>query len=151
MKNNKKGGAFIESGIYKKNEIDFSTLMSSLKNNPKIRKAGAILSFSGLVRETSKKGKPVKSLTIDVYDELANQSIHQICEDIKQIPGIIDIKMIHLKGQFEISEDLVYVVIAAAHRKEGFKALRTAVDRYKKEIEVWKREEFLDDSAEWIH
>jgi len=148
MTNNKKKGDLIESGIYKKNEVDFPTLMSSLKNNLKIRNAGAVLSFNGIVRETSKEGKLVKSLTIDAYDELANKSINQICEDIRKIQGIIDIKLIHLKGKFKISEDLVYVAVASAHREEGFKALRIAVERYKKEIEVWKREEFLDDSAE---
>ncbi len=151
MKNNKKKDSHIKSGIYRKNEIDFPKLIASLKSNPEIQKAGAILSFNGIVRETSKERKLVKFLTINTYEELANKSINHICEDIKKIPGIIDIKIIHLKGEFKLSEDLVYVVVASAHREEGFNALRTAVERYKKEIEVWKREEFLDHSKKWVH
>jgi len=29
--------------------------------------------------------------------------------------------------------------------------LRLAVERYKKEIAVWKKEVFLDGSSEWVH
>ena len=141
----------IKSGIYNKGEVDFNSLITSIKNDTNIENAGSILTFNGIVRNTSKKGEPVNSLTIDAYDELANKSIENICQDIKKEDDIIDIKIIHLKGTFEISEDLVYVVIASAHREEGFRALRTAVERYKSEIEVWKREEFKDGSSEWVH
>jgi len=141
----------IRSGIYKKGEIDLPTIIESIKLNPNIKEAGSIFSFNGIVRETTKDGEPVSGLTIDAYDELANKTISRICKDIKQIEGIIDIKIIHLKGDFNISDDLVFVVVASAHREEGFKALRTAVERYKSEIEVWKREELIDGSSEWTH
>ena len=113
--------------------------------------AGAILTFTGIVRESSVDGKPVRGLKIDAYDEVANKSIAKICEEIKQTEGIIDVVIIHLKGEFSLSEDLVHVVVVSAHREEGFKSLRTAVERYKKEIAVWKQELFLDGSSEWIH
>ena len=141
----------IRSGIYKKGEIDLPTIIESIKLNPNIKEAGSIFSFNGIVRETTKDGEPVSGLTIDAYDELANKTISRICKDLKQIEGIIDIKIIHLKGDFNISDDLVFVVVASAHREEGFKALRTAVERYKSEIEVWKREELIDGSSEWTH
>jgi len=141
----------IKSGIYKKGEIDFSTILKRMKSNPRIAKAGSILSFNGIVRQTSKEGKSVRSLTIDAYDELANKTIKKICNEIKEFKGIIDIKLIHLKGEFTISDDIVFVVIASAHREEGFEALRKAVERYKSEIEVWKKEELINGSSEWTH
>ena len=90
-------------------------------------------------------------MKIDAYDDLSNKSIKKICTKLKQEKGIIDIKIIHLKGEFELSEDLVYVVVASAHREEGFEVISNAVDMYKKEITVWKREDFKDGSSEWIH
>jgi len=141
----------IKSGIYDKGDVNFNSIINSVKNNPNIEKVGSILSFNGIVRNTSKSGRAVRSLTIDAYDELANKSISKICQELQKKEGIIDIRIIHLKGTFKISEDLVYVVVASAHREEGFKMLRTAVERYKSEIEVWKREEFEDGSSEWIH
>lgn len=141
----------IKSGIYDKGEIDLEKIVKSIKNKRDIDKVGSIHTFSGIVRSTSKDGKPVKGLKIDSYDELANSSINKICEDIKKREGIIDIILVHFKGEFNLSEDLVHVVVASSHREEGFSALRDAVERYKKEIAVWKREDFQDGVSEWVH
>ncbi|MCK4286574.1 MAG: molybdenum cofactor biosynthesis protein MoaE [Candidatus Lokiarchaeota archaeon] len=141
----------IESGIYNKGEIDLACIIQSIKRDSNIEEAGSIHTFTGIVRRSSKTGKPVVSMKIDAYDDLANESIKKICAKLKQEKGIMDIKIIHLKGEFELSEDLVYVVVASAHRKEGFEVISNAVDMYKKEIAVWKREDFTDGSSEWIH
>jgi molybdopterin synthase catalytic subunit len=141
----------IESGIYSKGEIDLESIVKSIKQNSDITEAGSIHTFTGIVRSTSKSGKPVVRIKIDAYDELANKSISRICKQLKQEEGIIDVKIIHLKGEFELTEDLVYVVVASAHRKEGFEAIIKAVDMYKEEIAVWKREDFNDGTSEWIH
>ena len=141
----------VKSGIYNKGEINFEDVITSVKNNQKIDTAGAILTFTGIVRKTSEDGKPVKGLKIDAYDELANKSIEEICSDIKIKTRIIDIRIIHLKGEFDISDDLVYVIIASAHRQEGFEALRTAVERYKKELTTWKKEILLNGNSKWVH
>jgi len=141
----------IKSGIYKKGEIDLVSIIQSMKKDLKIEEAGSIHTFTGIVRCNSKTRKPVIRMIIDAYDELANESIKKICAKLKQEKGIIDIKIIHLKGEFELSEDLVYVVVASAHRMEGFEVISNAVDMYKKEIAVWKREDYKDGSSEWLH
>ena len=146
-----KSGGMITSGIYEKGKVNLTDIIKSIKMNSSISDAGAILTFTGIVRNTSEDGKPVNTLKIDAYDELANKSIIKICSELKEINGVIDVRIIHLKGEFDISEDLVYVVVASAHREEGFKALRNAVERYKKEIAVWKKEIFLDGNSEWVH
>ena len=149
--NDLENGKKVESGIYSKGEIDLKSIIKSIKQNPNIAEAGSIHTFTGIVRSTSKNGKPVVSMKIDAYDELANESVSKICEQLKQKEGIIDVKIIHLKGDFELTEDLVYVVVASAHRKEGFETISKAVELYKKEIAVWKREDFNDGTSEWIH
>ena len=141
----------IKSGIYDKGDVDLERIIKSIKANPSIKRAGSIHTFTGIVREISMNGKPVISMKIDAYDELANKSILKICKKLKQENGIIDIKLVHLKGDFDLSEDLVYVVVASAHRKEGFDVISKVVEMYKKEIAVWKRENFSNGSSEWIH
>jgi molybdopterin synthase catalytic subunit len=141
----------VKSGIYNKGEIELENIIGSMKTNPKIKKAGSIHTFTGIVRDSSINGKPVIKMKIDAYDELANKSIMKICKTLKQEKGIIDIKIVHLKGEFDLSEDLVYVVVASGHRKEGFDAISKAVEMYKKEIAVWKKEEFNDGTSEWVH
>jgi molybdopterin synthase catalytic subunit len=143
--------AQIKSGIYGKNEINLSNIIFSLKNHPEIQEVGSILTFTGIVRNTSKDGKLIRSLEIDAYEELANQSINKICKEIREIPGIIDVIIIHFKGVFDITDELVHVIIASSHREEGFRALRLTVEKYKKELAVWKKEVFLDGNSEWVH
>ena len=139
------------SGIYKKGEITLEHIINSVKDNSNIKKAGSIHTFTGIVRESSLNGKLVDSMKIDAYDDLANESIIKICNRLKQEEGIIDVKIVHLKGDFDLTDDLVYVVVASAHRKEGFNVISKAVEMYKKEIAVWKRENYENGSSEWIH
>ena len=141
----------VKSGIYEKDEINLGNIIFSLRNHPKIKDVGSILTFTGIVRNTSKDGKLIRNLEIDAYEELANRSINKICKKIKEIPGIIDIIIVHFKGVFDIKDELVHVVVASSHRKEGFRALNLAVEKYKKETAVWKKEVFLDGSSEWVH
>ena len=142
---------FIKAGIYKKGEINLEQIIKSIKRNHNIEEAGSLHTFTGIVRNSSKEGKPVVSLKIDAYNELANKSIQKICERLKQEKGIIDVIIVHFKGEFDLSEDLVHVIVASAHRQEGFNTISKAVDMYKKEIAVWKRENFSDGLSEWIH
>jgi len=149
MKSNEK--IQVKSGIYNKGDFGLEKIINSIKRNPDIKKAGSIHTFTGIVRDTSINGKPVISMKIDAYEELANKSINEICEKLKKENGIIDIKLVHLKGDFDLSEDLVYVVVASAHRNEGFNVISKAVEMYKKEIAVWKKENFSDGTSEWTH
>ena len=148
---NEKNKNQINSGIYKKGEVTFENIIKSIKADSEIEEAGSILTFSGIVRKTSEDGKLVNGLIIDAYEELANKTIEEICSDINKENGIINVKIIHLIGEFSVSEDLVYVVVASAHRKEGFQALMSVVERYKKEISVWKKEMYINSDPQWIH
>jgi molybdopterin synthase catalytic subunit len=138
----------MKSGIYEKGAFTFEDVYNSIKAHPLIKKSGSILTFTGIVRETSKTGKFIKDLEIEAYEELGNQIICEICKSIKEKYDLIDIKIVHLKGRFDISEDLVYVLVASAHRPEGFNALMEAVERYKSELTVWMKEELLDGTSQ---
>ncbi len=141
----------IKSGIYSKGSITLENIIKSIKSHHNIEDVGSILTFTGIVRKTSNNGKPVKGLKIDAYIEMANKSIEKICEEIKKKDGIIDVILVHFQGDFSLSENLVYVVVASSHREEGFTALRETVEKYKKEIAVWKKEDFIDGTSEWVH
>ncbi|MHA1149934.1 MAG: molybdenum cofactor biosynthesis protein MoaE [Promethearchaeota archaeon] len=125
--------------------------MNSIKLNNQIEQVGSILTFTGIVRGFSKDGRTVQGMKIDAYIELANKSINKICNKIRDKVGIIDIILIHFFGDFKLSEDLIYVVVASSHREEGFAALREAVESYKKELAVWKCEDFSDGSHKWVY
>jgi molybdopterin synthase catalytic subunit len=66
--------------------------------------------------------------------------LEQICNDLKRKPGIVDVQIHHLLGEFDVGEDLVYVLVAGSHREQVFPVLEEAVERYKKEAPIFKKE-----------
>ena len=73
--------------------------------------------------------------------------LEKICDDLKEKPGIVDVQIHHLLGEFDVGEDLVYVSVAGSHRPEVFSVLREAVERYKHEAPVFKKEQIVNQQG----
>ena len=127
-------------GIHKKGTFSLSDLIAITKNTDNFRKAGAVALFVGVVRGETVNGEKVKKLILETYEEKANEVLEKICKDLSKNPGIINVQIHHLIGEFNVGEDLVYVSVAGSHRKEVWPTLRLAVDRYKSEAPIFKKE-----------
>ena len=134
-------------GIHKKGEFSFSELLQSVKEGSDFHKAGAIATFVGVVRGTSLDGENVNGLELEAYEEQANKVLGDICEDLKKREGVVDVQIHHFVGEFCVGEDLVYVVVAGGHRQNVFGVLQEAVERYKSEAPVFKKEYILDKTG----
>ena len=55
----------------------------------------------------------------------------------------MNVQIHHLLGEFKVGDDLVYVAVAGAHRTDVFPVLREAVERYKSEVPVFKKEHII--------
>ena len=142
-------------GIHKKGEFTLSELIQSIKEQEDFPKAGAITTFVGVVRGTTLEGENVTGLELQAYEEEANKILVDICADLKKREGIIDVQIHHFVGEFTVGEDLVYVVVAGAHRENIFGVLQEAVERYKHEAPVFKKEHIIDETgtkeAYWVN
>ena len=134
-------------GIHKKGEFVLSELLKSVKEQADFRKAGAIATFVGVVRGETLGGENVESLELEAYEEQANKVLSGICEELKTRKGIIDVQIHHFVGEFNVGDDLVYVVVAGAHRENVFGLLQEAVERYKSEAPVFKKEHVVDKAG----
>ena len=115
------------------------SLIAKVRNNPRIAEAGAIGSFTGIVRE--KTGDMVtKSLEFESYDEVTDNKIRLIETDLKACEGILDVRIHHHVGRIEAGQDILYIVVAASHRQQLFQALSDAIERVKAEVPIWKKE-----------
>jgi molybdopterin synthase catalytic subunit len=103
-------------------------------------KTGAIAQFIGVVRGATIEGEKVEKLTLEAYEERANEVLNRICKNLSEKEGIVNVQIHHLLGEFEVGEDLVYVSVAGSHRSDVFPVLREAVERYKNEVPVFKKE-----------
>ena len=121
--------------------------IDNIKKSPNYHKAGAIGLFIGVVRGETLDGEKVEKLELEAYEEKANQVLGEICDDLTQKPGIIDVQIHHLLGEFNVGDDLVYVAVAGSHRTDIFPVLREAVERYKSEAPVFKKEQIINEKG----
>ena len=123
-------------------------LIKKARNSPSIRKAGAIGTFTGIVRELAGDEKTSR-LEFEKYEPEASKALDRIRKEIKQKEGILEVLIHHKTGIIGAGEDIVYIVIAAAHRTELFPALSEAIERIKAEAPIWKKE-FTEKEEFWV-
>ena len=128
------------AAVHKKGTFSVDDLLENVKKKPEFKKAGAIALFIGVVRGESNKNEKVEKLELQAYEEKADQTLNQICNDLQKKPGIIEVQIHHLLGEFSPGEDIVYVLVAGSHRQNMFATLEEAVERYKKEAPIFKKE-----------
>jgi molybdopterin synthase catalytic subunit len=130
----------IKTGVHDKGTFSFADAIDNMKSQSGFRKAGAIASFVGVVRGENQKHEAVQKLELEAYEEKANEVLRAICDDLKRKKGIVDVQIHHLLGEFSVGEDMVHVLVAGSHREYIFPVLEEAVERYKKEAPIFKKE-----------
>ena len=134
-------------GIHEKGKLSLPDLLTTVRNNPNFHKAGALTMFIGVVRGETPGGETVKKLELEAYKEKANEVLGHICRELRKREGVVDVQIHHFVGGFSVGEDLVYVVVAGAHRQNVFPVLEEAVERYKKEAPIFKKEYVIDEKG----
>jgi len=132
------------AGVHPKGTLLPSDVVDSVKKRPDYHKVGAMAMFIGVVRGKTKKGEHVQHLQLEAYEEKADETLEKICKQLKSRKGIVDVQIHHFTGEFELGEDLVYVLVAGGHRQNVFPVLEEAVERYKKEAPIFKKEYIKD-------
>lgn len=126
-------------GVHRKGTIRLADIIENTKQTKDYYKTGAITLFIGTVRNQTRNRKVTK-LELQAYDEQANEILQEICKDLRKKEGVTDVQIHHLLGTFKPGEELVYVLVAGTHRDKVFPTLQEAVERYKKEAPIFKKE-----------
>jgi molybdopterin synthase catalytic subunit len=109
---------------------------------------GAIVSFSGIVRNESSAHDDVRALEYETSEELAEQRLGEIIDEARRRwPAIGAVGIHHRTGRVELSQTTVVVVVSSPHRAEAFDAARYCIDTLKVSVPMWKREHFEGGSA----
>ena len=109
---------------------------------------GAIVSFSGIVRG-SNAGRMVRFLEYETYPEMAELTLAQVADEIKEKWPIEEVSIVHRVGRQEIGDTSVVIAIASGHRDGAFEAGRYAIDRIKEIVPIWKKE-YFEGGEIWI-
>jgi molybdopterin synthase catalytic subunit len=103
--------------------------------------AGAVVSFSGIVRDHADGRTGVTALTYEAYEAEATRVMGEIVAATRdRWPGLERIAVLHRVGRLALSETSVVVVVSSPHRSDAFDAARFCIDTLKETVPIWKQE-----------
>lgn len=110
--------------------------------------AGAIVSFTGLVRPQSKSGK-VTRLHLQAYSPMTERGIEKAANAACERWPLTALSIIHRTGDMAAGEPIVFVATASAHRRAAFEAADFLMDYLKTDAIFWKKE-YGENAENWI-
>jgi molybdopterin synthase catalytic subunit/molybdopterin converting factor small subunit len=109
---------------------------------------GAVVVFLGTVRDHH-AGRPVEKLTYSAYRPMALEGLRRIVADLEAASPGLRAAIVHRLGEVPVGEASVVIAVGSPHRAAAYEASRTALERLKAEIPIWKREHYADGEVAW--
>jgi len=133
--------------VIKVTREDFSVeeVIQSLRR----KEVGGIVTFIGTVRGES-QGRPVEHMEIEAYEEMALHDLEEIRRRALEKFRVEDAAIVHRVGTLKVSENIVLIAVAAAHREEAFDACRFILEEVKRLVPIWKKEYTLGGRSTWV-
>ncbi|MBL7831850.1 MAG: molybdenum cofactor biosynthesis protein MoaE, partial [Saprospiraceae bacterium] len=105
--------------------------------------------FLGQVRSDQIDEKNVVAIEYSANPMFADKVMQNIREETFEKYRITCMHVHHSLGRVSAGEICLFVFVSAAHRHTAFEATRYLVERIKKELPVWGKELFMDESYQW--
>ena len=110
---------------------------------------GAVVVFSGTVRDHAEGRTDVTHLTYEAYEEQVVPRFAEIAAEARRRwPDIGRVALLHRVGELGLGDSSVLTVVSAPHRPEAFEAARYAIDALKQSAPIWKHERWAS-GADW--
>ena len=113
--------------------------------------AGAVITFSGLVRDyyDPGAGERVRELRLEHYPGMTEKSIREIIARAESRWNLLAVRVIHRVGALRPGDRIVFAGVAAHHRGDAFAAADFIMDYLKSEAPFWKKQ-LTESGGEWI-
>lgn len=110
---------------------------------------GAHNIFLGQVRADVIDGKTVVAIDYTAYEEMAEQTFHEIREAAFAKYELSCLHIYHSLGTVKTGEICLFVFVSAPRRKVVYEALEFLVEEIKEKTAVFGKELFEDESYTW--
>ena len=131
--------------IVQEDSFSISKICAELSDKDNV---GAVVSFSGYVREFS-KDKQLKYLEIEHYPGMTEKALEEIEKKAMKNWDVIDIRIVHRVGRLLPKDLIVGVIVSSIHRSNAFKACEFVIDFLKTDAPFWKKE-ISEDKENWV-
>lgn len=110
--------------------------------------AGAIVSFTGLVRDLPDQS--LAHMEIEHYAGMTEKALGAIAAEAQARWPLIRVLIIHRYGKLVPSDQIMMVATASPHRKAAFESADFLMDYLKSRAPFWKKEARHDGRADWV-
>jgi molybdopterin synthase catalytic subunit len=110
---------------------------------------GAHEIFLGQVRADVIDEKVVAAIEYTTYEAMSLEKMHEIREAIFEKYQLICMHVYHSLGKVKAGEISLFVFTSSVHRRAAIDACNEIVERIKKELPVWGKEVFENESHQW--
>ncbi|HEX5471380.1 MAG TPA: molybdenum cofactor biosynthesis protein MoaE [Lacipirellulaceae bacterium] len=112
--------------------------------------AGAVVLFLGTTRELT-AGRQTVALDYEAYHEMAEKKLTELETEARSRWPVIECIIVHRLGRVPPTEASVAIAVSTPHRSDAFAAGQWLIDSLKRDVPIWKREQWADGSTEWVH
>ena len=98
---------------------------------------GAIVEFSGVVRELENGGE-ISGLRYEAYEPMAKAELEKICRELLAKHPCEQIYFIHRLEFVPVGEASLFIRISAGHRQPALALMAELIERLKAVVPVWK-------------
>jgi molybdopterin synthase catalytic subunit len=131
--------------IIQENSFSISKIISDLSKRDNV---GALVSFSGYVREFS-KDRQLKSMELEYYPGMTEKALADIVQSAKSHWDIQEATIVHRVGKLLPKDIIVGVIVSSKHRSNAFKACEFIIDYLKTDAPFWKKET-SEEGETWV-
>ncbi len=111
--------------------------------------AGAVVLFSGTVRDHAEHRTGVRELVYEAYESEVTPRMSEIAAEMRRRwPSVCKAALLHRVGSLALTECSVVVAVSAPHRDAAFEAARFGIDTLKATVPIWKQEHH-DGGTDW--
>jgi molybdopterin synthase catalytic subunit len=110
---------------------------------------GASILFVGTVRDVN-DGRAVSGIEYAAYESMATRELESIVSEAASRFDVSDIVVEHRIGQLGLGDASVVIAAGHAHRAQAYDASRFVIEELKRRVPIWKREEYVDGTREWV-
>ncbi|WP_299899222.1 molybdenum cofactor biosynthesis protein MoaE [uncultured Aquimarina sp.] len=135
--------------VFVEGPISPSFIANSIEKHQTKTTIGAHDIFLGQVRADEIEGKVVQAIDYTAYQEMAENKFHEIREATFDKFDLTCMHIYHSLGKVKAGEICLFVFVSAPHRKVTFQALEYLVDTIKKEVPIFGKEIFEDETHTW--
>jgi len=135
--------------VFREGAISSEFIGNAIAKHQSKTSIGAHQIFLGQVRADVIDGKTVSAIDYTAYEEMANTKMHEIRETTFTKFDLTCMHIYHSLGSVKAGEICLFVFVSSPRRKECYEAIEYVVEEIKKDVAIFGKEIFEDETHQW--